>query len=251
MNCPICSATPLEQFPVKHVNAAKCGNCGHIYAVGVASDHGVQDFSGPDVQLAEFAARNRRLIDRWRRDDFIAANARVLDFGAGSGHILRSLVQEIPNLDIHCVEAGQKAAEFLRLLGFTVHSDLLDATPSSYDTILLIELLEHLSDPVNFLQVIKGCLKPKGKIFMSTPIGETSSGNRNLPTYDTAEHVQFWTARSFALACQKVGLTFSAVHPGVMYPRKNIVDALLRDSAQSFRDLLQGRRHLVGYLSVV
>jgi len=36
-----------------------------------------------------------------------------------------------------------------------------------------------------------------------------------------------------------------------MYPRKGVVDALLRNCAQSLRDAIQGRRHQVGYLSAV
>jgi cyclopropane fatty-acyl-phospholipid synthase-like methyltransferase len=250
MNCPICGSLSEERFPVKHVTAAKCAGCNHIYAVGVASDHGVQLLPDPDAMLAQYSARNRRLIARWRHDGLIASNMRIPDFGAGSGHILRSLASEL-QLDIHCIEAGPEAAKFLRSLGFTVHPDLSSATPGSYDAILLIELLEHLSDPVDFLQAIKRYLKPAGRIFMSTPMGETRSGNRDLPAYDTAEHVQFWTDSSFALACQKAALTFSPVHPSVMYPRKNLVHGLLRDTAQNLRDMIQGRRHLVGYLSAV
>lgn len=235
---------------MKYVSAAKCGGCGHLYALGVASDHGVQDSPDPEAMLAEYGARNHRLIARWRRDGLVAPNTRILDFGAGSGHILRSLDSEVPGLDIHCIEAGQEAAELLRSRGFVVHSDLSSAVLGSHDAILLIELLEHLSDPVGLLTVMKGYLKPEGRIFMSTPIGETRSGNRNLPTYNTAEHVQFWTESSFALALRKAGLVFAPIHPGVMYPRKNAFDGLLRDTAQCLRDAIQGRRHLVGYLSI-
>jgi len=56
---------------------------------------------------------------------------RLLDYGAGSGHILRSLIKQVPDIDIHCVEAQQQAAEFLESNGFFVHSDILDA-PLSY-----------------------------------------------------------------------------------------------------------------------
>jgi 2-polyprenyl-3-methyl-5-hydroxy-6-metoxy-1,4-benzoquinol methylase len=249
MDCPICGGAEKERFRVKYVNAAKCAQCGHLFAVDVASDHGVQEFADPDRMLAQYGARNQKLVARWGRDGFIAAGNRVLDFGAGSGHVLRSLVAAIPGLDIHCVEAGPEAAAVLRTRGFTVLSDLAEAAPASFDAILLIELLEHLDDPVGFMAMIGAYLKPGGRIFMSTPIGETRSGNRNLQTYDTAEHVQFWTEPSFALACRKAGFAFSPIHAGVMYPRTSAFDALARDTVQSLRDAIQGRRHLVGYLT--
>lgn len=248
MECPICSGEPGEQFTAKYVDAVKCSKCGHIYASNVPEDHGVQESADPEARLRQYGARNVRLISRWQRDGFISRGSRILDFGAGTGHVLRSLVAEAPDfeLDIHCVEADSKAAAFLKTQGFVVHSQLSDATPG-YDAILLIELVEHLSDPVVFLERIGQYLAPGGKIFLTTPIGETRTGNRHLTTYDTAEHVQFWTEGSFFLACRKAGLEFNSINPGIMYPRKNKLDAFLRDAAQGVRDYFQGTRHLVGY----
>jgi SAM-dependent methyltransferase len=250
MECPICLSRPNEHFSAKYVEVAKCGKCGHIYASNVPEDHGVQAPSDPDVLFAQYGARNQRLIAKWVRDGLISKGYRVLDFGAGTGHILRSLVGEVPDLelDIHCIEADKQTSAFLKAQCFVVHEKLSDLTLASYDTILLVELIEHLIDPVDFLQNIQKYLSPNGKIFITTPIGETRTGNRNLTTYDTAEHVQFWTEGSFALACQKANLAFTPINPSIMYPRKNSLYAVLRDAARRLRDLFQGTRHLVGYV---
>ncbi len=249
LNCPICDENLGIRFRARYVDAAKCQGCGHLYATDVAGDHGVQDIPDPEAQLRAYQVRNLRLIAKWQRDKFIAPGSTILDYGAGSGHILRSLRIALPLTDLHCVEADRNAASYLSQLGLKVLPDLDAVKRQGYDSILLIELLEHLSDPVQFLRSIKSKLKPGGRIFMSTPIGELRSGSRDLTTYDTPEHVQFWTERSFAMACEKAALTFTPLHPGIMYPRKNKIDALLRDAAQSLRDAIQGRRHLVGYLS--
>ena len=240
-----------EKFKVKYLNAEKCGSCGHIYAVDVATDYGVQTLPDPDMMLNSFGDRNRILVSMLRQKGFLADTSRILDFGAGSGHLLRSLAGIMPKVQISCVEADPTASAFLRSQGFTVHDNLSAAKVGGYDAIVLIELLEHLSDPVGFLKEIKTYLAPGGRIFMSTPIGETRSGNRNLQTYDTPEHVQFWTEGSFALCCQMAGLSFAPCHAGVMYPRKNRLEAIARDFAQTVRDAVQGKRHLVGFLSPV
>ena len=105
MNCPICSAAPAETFPARYVTALKCSGCGHIYAQDPATTQGVMLLPDPDEMLKEFAARNARLIKFWLRSGFIKANSAVLDFGAGSGHILRSLKQLVPSAQISCIEA--------------------------------------------------------------------------------------------------------------------------------------------------
>jgi len=250
MKCPICLSKPNEHFSAKYVEVAKCGKCGHNYAFNVPKDHGVQETSDPDVHFAKYGARNQRLIARWVRDCLISKGYRVLDFGAGTGHILRSLVAQVPDLelDIHCIEADKQASAFLKSQDFVVHEKLSDLNLASYDAILLVEIIEHLIYPVDFLKTIQKYLSPTGKMFLTTPIGETRTGNRNLTSYDTAEHVQFWTEGSFALACQKANLVFTPINPSIMYPRKNSLYAVLRDAARRLRDLFQGSRHLVGYI---
>ena len=80
----------------------------------------------------------------------------------------------------------------------------------SFDAIILIELLEHLNDPVSLLAQIKSRLRSGGRMFITTPCGEARFGYRPTFSYNVPEHVQFWTKRSFQLLCEKAGLNF---HP--------------------------------------
>jgi len=250
MDCPICAKPSNDKFAVKYVNVEKCSACGHIYAVDVAIDHGVQEMPDPNAMLRTYGTRNLRLIKFWCKFGFLGDNSRLLDFGAGSGHILRSLTVLMPGVRISCIEADLTASNFLKAQGFMTHNTLSEATLGGYDAILLIELLEHLRDPVSFLMEIKKYLQPGGLIFLSTPIGETRSGNRNLLTYDTSEHIQFWTERSFALFCAQARMIFHPCPPGVMYPMSNLLIGLMREAARTIRDKIQGKRHLVGFLSI-
>ena len=247
MNCPICSAAPAETFSARFVTAQKCSGCGHIYAQDPVTMQGVQVLVDPDEMMKEYAARNKRLINFWLRSGFIQANSAVLDFGAGSGHILRSLKQLVPSIQISCVEADDAAFKFLHSQPFTVFDSLEQAPRGSFDAIILIELLEHLNDPVPLLLEIKSRLRPGGRMFITPPCGETRTGYRRTSAYDTPEHVQFWTEKSFQLLCEKTGLNFRPVPQRVMSPRKTL-NRWSYETLRAMRDSVMGIRYLVGYL---
>ena len=157
MNCPICTAIPTETFTTRYATVVKCSDCGHLYAEDPKSDQGVIALPDPDRMLNQYATRNLRLIDLWRRHGFLKDSTVLLDFGAGSGHILRSIKQAMPEVDIECIEADPESSRFLLSQGFTVY-DSLDETPTGrYDAILLIELLEHVNDPVSLLASLASC----------------------------------------------------------------------------------------------
>jgi SAM-dependent methyltransferase len=197
--------------------------------------------------LDQYAARNKRLINFWLQSGFMNANSAVLDFGAGSGHILRSLKQLVPSIEISCIEADATASAFLRSQAFTVFDTLEQAPTGSFDAIILIELLEHVNDPVSLLVEIKQRLRPGGRIFATTPCGETRSGYRRTAAYDVPEHVEFWTEKSFQLLCEKTGLTFRPVPQRVMSPRKTL-NRCAYETLRTMRDSVMGIRYLVGFL---
>lgn len=250
MHCPICSGLPHERFSVKYTTVEKCSSCGHIYALDPGVDMGVQSWPDPDAMLNVFAERNRRLINFWQKSGFLGTESKLLDFGAGPGHILRSVAAQLPNVSINCIEADATASKYLKSLNFNVFNDLSESTVGGYDAVLLIEVIEHVNDPVDLLRKLKSRLSPSGKIFATTGIGETRSGSRNTHIYDTPEHVHFWTENSFDVCCSKAGLAYTpAPAPaGYMYPRANWAIGLLRETAYTVRDVFMGRHHLVGFL---
>lgn len=248
MDCPICGAAPTERFLAKYVTALKCSKCGHIFAENPAVDQGVQQLPDPQQMLETYAKRDHNLIAYWRKQGFIKNHTSLLDIGAGSGHILRCIRKEMPEVKIDCIEGDQDASKYLQLQGFRVFPKLSDLAQDYYDSIIMIEVLEHINDPITFLKNCKTLLKPQGCIFFTTPCGETRSGNRALKAYDTPEHVQFWMESSFSICCREAGFTYEQIAPGIMYPTKNIAERVLKDFARTIRDSIVGRSHLVGYL---
>ncbi len=209
---------------------------------------GVEDTDG-------FEERNERLIAFWQRRGFVSRGSRILDVGAGTGHLGRSLRARLPQASITCIERGEELAARLRDDGFEVLSDLADLpTGSAFDAVLLIEVIEHVPDPVAFLRRLAAHLAPGAHLFLTTPCGELRTGSRKTNAYETPEHVHFFTQRSLTQAIRRAGLgAFQCERIDALYPRAHAAGPIARAKRWSRRALaplierFEGPRHLTGF----
>jgi len=211
-----------------------------------------------DAAESMYAERNERLVAFWEDRRFVTENSKLLDVGAGTGHLARSLKKRLPGIEILCVEESESLRNQLDQQGFVVAANL-DSISSNrtFDAVLLIEVIEHVPDPVGFLDRLKKCLDLEGRIFLTTPCGELRNGSRTTNAYDTPEHVQFFTEKSLRLAVKKAGfrdITYEYIE--ALYPRSTSALSLAtykRLAIQSARPILarfQGPRHLTGFIDL-
>jgi SAM-dependent methyltransferase len=248
--CPICGSSAEETFRTPFVGAAKCTNpaCGHIFAIDAPPGHGVQHIPHRDALMEQYRDRNIDLINFLERRGFIADGIRLLDVGAGSGHVLRSLQAQLPSVSVTCTEADPESASHLRACGFEVYPDF-SKLGGKFDTVLLIEVIEHIDDPVGFLQLIRSYMKENARIFLTTPCGERRNGSRATNAYDTREHVQFFTEKSLDLCFRKAGFagfefeTINALTSKLTSPPLRYIKDILRP----VRARLNGHFHLTGF----
>lgn len=250
MNCPICASPARETFPAKHVTAAKCENdaCGHLWAVDVPSDHGLQVMGNAGDRLPLYRERNRDIVSLFRRRGFIRPNMRVLDMGAGSGHLSQTIRDAFSPIEVVAVEGEPSSLAHLRSVGFDAHADL-DAISGTFDAILLTEVIEHLDDPVAFLRQLRPLLNPRGALFCTTPCGETRVGSRATNAYDTPEHAHFFTERSLSYAFALAGFRpFRCETLNEMTSRLSRGPArIVKDILRPARAALLGHQHLTGF----
>jgi hypothetical protein len=69
----------------------------------------------------------------------------------------------------------------------------------------MIEVIEHLEDPIDSMRQLRQFLSKDGQIFISTPVGKPHERATNA--YDTPSHLHFFTEKSLNLALRKAGLT--------------------------------------------
>jgi SAM-dependent methyltransferase len=256
--CPICGSAGGRVFRSRHVEVCGCSSplCRHLFATDVSAAHGTMHDLESDVAADGFEERNQRLIRFWESRGFVHATSRLLDVGAGNGHIARSLRARFPRASVCCIEGSEARAGQLAASGFEVHRDAsVLASEREFDAILLIEVIEHVACPVSLLARLRRLLARGGRLFLTTPCGELRTGSRRTHAYDTAQHVQFFTERSLRLAVRKAGFRdIHYEHIDALYPRPGPALSIaqlkrwMRAVAAPALMRLEGPRHLTGFI---
>jgi SAM-dependent methyltransferase len=251
--CPVCSGETAHLFTSPYVPVWRCTNsaCGHLFAAGAAPDRGVMEPLEEEASSSDFRSRDERLVGRWTECGWLFDGARVLDVGAGTGHIDEAIRDAASPCAVVCVEAGHALALSLARRGFAVHRTLDALLPATilFDFVLLIEVIEHVPDPVGLLVMLRRLISGDAVVFITTPCGGPWL-RRSKNAFGRPEHVQFFTERSLAFALRRSGFTRrDFVTMPELYPReRGLVGSLkflLRPSIQPLIDGLLGHTHLV------
>lgn len=137
-------------------------------------------------------------------------NSRVLDIGAGGGGMGRAILPEGP-AELVAVEIDPRAQAGLRQVYGEVFDSIEALHGRQFDTVLLLDVLEHMSDPFGFLQQVQGLLSPGGRIVISVPNVAHWSVRFSLFFFGRFEyrsrgildrtHLQFFSRRRFKELC--------------------------------------------------
>lgn len=256
--CPICAMPATYQFHRNSVPVFQCQNdhCTHIFCITANTTDGIRQFD-PCYDNRIYSKRNEYLVNYWKRKSFVKANDRILDIGSGYGHIVGSLMSLVNNVQITCVEPSESYHEHLTRLGASVYS-ILEHVPKEpkFNSALMIEVIEHVRDPLSTLTQARERLKADGRLFLTTPAGDTRRklANRSiLPTYSyIPEHIQFFTEKSLKLCAKKAGFKrISYRYVNEMYPNREY--NTLRTKYHIFQNWMiyfrGGCTHLIYFLS--
>ncbi len=149
-------------------------------------------------------------------------NRCILDLGCGNGHIVNYLIKE------GCNAYGTDASENGIAIARQEHPDrffLQDLSTGelpkelqslAFDTIISTEVIEHLYDPVGFIDFCKKCLQKNGELIISTPyhgylknlmLSVFNKWDSHLsPTWDGG-HIKFWSKNTLSQLLVDKGFT--------------------------------------------
>jgi cyclopropane fatty-acyl-phospholipid synthase-like methyltransferase len=204
--CPICSGN-MQIFKEVDIDLRwkiqyhYCQNCGLIHS-----------FDHPFFDTVLYEDHFFENVDRgWReRDDEIFAlfdrhfrkvkSLRVLDIGSGKNYFVSRLVQAGYNaygVDPYSEPVYAKDHFF---------GDLNSLPYSSFDVIVLLEVVEHFISPIEEFERLMKYLNPNGKIFISTVIRRDRSQSSTdwyiNPCYG---HVTIWSMKALFNIFSKFG----------------------------------------------
>lgn len=100
--------------------------------------------------------------------------ARVLDVGCGNGRLLREMAKARPDLELYGFDVAAASVRASRTGDASYHvvqaSGLQLPFPSgSFDAVTMVEMLEHLKDPVGGLREAARLVRRAGRVLITVP----------------------------------------------------------------------------------
>lgn len=154
----------------------------------------------------DFVGPRHELRERFLLELFLSAapGRRVLNIGAGQGSFSRLL--EDRGFDVVSTDVSQAACDVLaqRVRGPVVRADVLALSfaDSSFDSVVLGEVIEHIDDDAGALKESWRVLRPGGIAALSVPAHPTWFG----PSDEWAGHVRRYTRETLLAACREAEL---------------------------------------------
>ena len=192
-------------------NWYKCENCGslQIYAVDnfkedLSKYYGNYDPHTHELKLvSKFSVSPISLvINKIKSIRDSNAKFSVLDVGCGDGNLLFNLRNSFPNCTLYGIDVNIESAK-TKLKSFNINlveGSLADIVINErFDFICNSQLLEHLADPLDLINLIGSKLKKDGIAFIDVPNAVSKSFNvfgRNWVHLDTPRHRILYTPTS-------------------------------------------------------
>jgi 2-polyprenyl-3-methyl-5-hydroxy-6-metoxy-1,4-benzoquinol methylase len=174
-----------------------------------------------DAQYKDFIFR-KILRELGRR---VAPNARrLLDVGAHAGrfmHLARLAGWEAEGIELN----PRTAAYAARRTGAAVHqinAHALQAEGRHYSALTLIDVLEHIPDPLSLLRVLAGLVERGGGVAIKVPCGRSqyikervlSMFSHEVSLAENLVHVNHFSPGSLRLALERAGFSKIVIRTG-------------------------------------
>ena len=242
--CPLCSSekTSLITNKVrfgKEADVYICSDCSLIFLDQSSFDLPPDFYEGEYHQTylahiepalldpGEYYHKMLKVTKPWsdKINELLIGNEIVLDFGCSTGHVISNIQEKAGKVYGH--ELNAKEVEFCRSIGLDVASEPLDERFSMgyFDYIVMVFVLEHISEPVALLKYLKGFLKSGGKFLILVPNAQDPLLKlfdipEFLSFYYCVEHLFYYTPDSIQLLFDQAGLVGNIV-PIQEYPLTN------------------------------
>lgn len=163
-------------FNTQEISFVKCRQCGLIYMNPRMTDQAIQRFydtvyaiPGASTQFESHQQERANYILGTTETFLNVSKPMLLDIGCGGGQLLKIAQQrgwEVTGSELSSV-AAESASQALGIPIY--HGDFRDMAPVKVDVITMKSVVEHLREPMNYLQAAVDLLKPGGVIFFNVP----------------------------------------------------------------------------------
>lgn len=215
--CPACNDGPVSYWAKK--SACELSRCCRCYALLCTKVPGPRE-TGRLYEQYHDAARFtlastvetslERLVSEAERSRF---TGRWLDFGYGEGGLLE--VAQRHGWACYGVEISRSMLDYGSGKGWAVTSDPRGDprfANGTFDVITMIEVLEHVADPVSVLSEAAQWLRPGGLLYVTTPNARGLNCRILGQAWSVVcppQHLILWTPRALRAALARTGFKVS------------------------------------------
>jgi 2-polyprenyl-3-methyl-5-hydroxy-6-metoxy-1,4-benzoquinol methylase len=168
------------------------------YSSGLFWDQESDPFSLDIVEFSINLATTRlSLINK--ETDVLNKKCKALDIGAGNASFGIALQLNKYNAIYDVVEPDATVRERHGSQVRQKFSDISDVEENNYDLVLLNQVLEHVPEPLEFIQSISKLIKNQGTLFIDVPF------NDFLFKPSVGSHILFWSPESLSFLLERIG----------------------------------------------
>lgn len=214
-HCPTCGYIPDEPlFSKNNGEYCYCPSCDHIFLKNpLKLDKLIEFYSGYPTSSLEWHHNESEFYSKIYHKGLsvlnLSRNSTLLDIGCSSGYFL-SIAQENAlncfGIEPNKIEAEYAIAHGINILGPSIES----ITHQTFDAITLWDVLEHIGDPVAYLQHLRQLLNPGGLLFVQVPTSDSLAAKimrESCNMFDGIEHLTLFSGKSLDLAMKSAGLS--------------------------------------------
>lgn len=232
------------------VTVAQCSDCGFVYncprvRADILANHYLSSSLASGQVYRDEGPQGHYTVLNMKRASFLSEflNQRecgqILDVGCGVGGFLEALRKEnAANWQLFGLEPSVEASMQARDKGYIVKTEMLSSdifSPSSFDAISLVSVLEHLSDLQQTLESVSVLLKPGGIVFIEVP--NLLKPEVSLTSFFSIEHIQHFTPGSLAKLLRQHGLVEMLTDPDA---EDNVIRVVASQKMKDWSDVSPG-----------
>jgi 2-polyprenyl-3-methyl-5-hydroxy-6-metoxy-1,4-benzoquinol methylase len=220
--CPVCLSKRIREFAlIRHFRHSRCSDCGLTFVNPPPPPEVLHDFYNSTFYSNYRRAEN----DRARAEPYYMISAytdkhslarrvvskkpqSVLDYGCGSGAFLALLRDEYTVAKVEGLEISEPAREVaINRYSLDVASSLETLHQEVYDFVLLMEVIEHVPDPMEFFASVSERVPIGGYVLITTPAVDNFIGRRAqiCAHYTAPSHLTLFTTKALQVLLDRSG----------------------------------------------
>jgi SAM-dependent methyltransferase len=166
--CPLCSSLGHKVKVTKNgFKIVECVACSFVYVLNPKAT--TISSLNKEINIDSYKLRHVQVINQINLEFNDASKViKIADIGAGYGHLAKLMLKE-ENYNYQGFEPSIERAEFCQKKGLNVCNKLFTISDDRYDVIIMDNVLEHVSNPIEIIDSIEKSLKNSGIFICIVP----------------------------------------------------------------------------------